>query len=192
MGAVVAFTMAAETPLFSGTIPALITPFKAEGGINVDVIPALVELHLKAGVGGFYLCGNTGEGFACTVAERKEMLEATLAAVNGAVPILVHVGACPLADACELAVHAKSAGAAGASSGVLQWDRSRERSAVLRVLGGSSCRLFGGRIAVSGSYEGGAQLQGDQIHRHQLLRVPAAGLLGAFGAWPQAERCDWP
>jgi len=135
MGVVGEFTMAAETPLFSGTIPALITPFKAEGGINVDVIPALVELHLKAGVGGFYLCGNTGEGFACTVAERKEMLEATLAAVNGAVPILVHVGACPLADACELAVHAKSAGAAGVSS-VVPTDKPNDLGAAAEYFSG--------------------------------------------------------
>merc|ERR1712166_1249336 len=93
------------------------TPFKAEGGINVDVIPALVELHLKAGVGGFYLCGNTGEGFACTVAERKEMLEATLAA------------------ACELAVHAKSAGAAGVSS-VVPTDKPNDLGAAAEYFSG--------------------------------------------------------
>merc|ERR1711865_1261568 len=127
----------AAAKLFTGTIPALITPFKAEGGINVDVVPALVNLHLEAGVGGFYLCGNTGEGYACTVAERKEMLEATLAAVDGKVPILVHVGACPLADAVELAKHAASVGAAGVSS-VVPTDK---RSPFLCLLGGCPCRL---------------------------------------------------
>jgi len=58
--------------LLKGCIPALITPFTADGSaINTAVIPALVKLHLDAGVGGFYLCGNTGEGFACTMVERK-------------------------------------------------------------------------------------------------------------------------
>lgn len=103
-------------PLIHGVIPALITPFNADGSVNVDVIPALVAYHLEAGINGFYLCGNTGEGFGMTVAERKLMLEATAAAVKGAVPLLVHVGACPLEDAIELAVHAASAGAAGVSS----------------------------------------------------------------------------
>jgi len=125
----------AAAKLFTGTIPALITPFKAEGGINVDVVPALVNLHLEAGVGGFYLCGNTGEGYACTVAERKEMLEATLAAVDGKVPILVHVGACPLADAVELAKHAASVGAAGVSS-VVPTDKPNDLGAAAEYFTG--------------------------------------------------------
>jgi len=75
-----------------------------------------VKLHLDAGVGGFYLCGNTGEGFACTMAERKLMVKTVVAAVAGAKPILVHVGACPVEEAVELAKHAKEAGAQGVSS----------------------------------------------------------------------------
>jgi len=103
--------------LLSGCIPALITPFTHDGSaINVDVIPSLVKLHLDAGVGGFYVCGNTGEGFACTKAERKLLVEAVVAATAGAKPIIVHVGACPVEDAVELAKHAKDAGAAGVSS----------------------------------------------------------------------------
>eukprot|EP00927_Polykrikos_kofoidii_P003188 TRINITY_DN11269_c0_g1_i1.p1 TRINITY_DN11269_c0_g1~~TRINITY_DN11269_c0_g1_i1.p1 ORF type:complete len:335 (-),score=64.10 TRINITY_DN11269_c0_g1_i1:233-1183(-) len=106
-----------KNALLQGCVPALITPFTADGSaVKVDVVPALVKLHLDAGVGGFYLCGNTGEGFACTVAERKVMVEATMAAVAGAKPVVVHVGACPLEDAIELAKHAKECNCAGVAS----------------------------------------------------------------------------
>lgn len=104
-------------PMITGCVPALITPFTADGSaVNTEVIPSLVKYHLDAGVGGFYLCGNTGEGFVCTAAERKLMVEAVVAAVAGAKPVLVHVGACPVDEAIELAKHAKQAGADGVSS----------------------------------------------------------------------------
>jgi dihydrodipicolinate synthase/N-acetylneuraminate lyase len=99
----------ANVPLFSGVIPALITPFHPDGGVNVDVVPELVQYQIDAGVSGFYVCGNTGEGFACSVDERKAMLEAVLKANGGKVPTMVHVGACPVADAIALALHAKEA-----------------------------------------------------------------------------------
>eukprot|EP00658_Telonema_sp_P-2_P079371 TRINITY_DN7645_c0_g1_i4.p1 TRINITY_DN7645_c0_g1~~TRINITY_DN7645_c0_g1_i4.p1 ORF type:complete len:307 (+),score=76.25 TRINITY_DN7645_c0_g1_i4:60-980(+) len=122
-------------PLFSGVIPALITPFHDDGALNVDVIPSLVNLHLNAGVKGFYLCGNTGEGFNCTVEQRKQMLEATMAAVDGAVPLLVHVGACSLDDAIELAKHAASVGAAGVSS-VVPTDKPNDLQAAAEYFTG--------------------------------------------------------
>jgi dihydrodipicolinate synthase/N-acetylneuraminate lyase len=102
--------------LFTGVVPALISPFNEDGSVNVDVIPKLVEFHIGSGCTGFYICGNTGEGFAMTKEERITMTEATMKAVAGRVPVCVHVGACPLADAQELAIHAKACGAAAVSS----------------------------------------------------------------------------
>jgi dihydrodipicolinate synthase/N-acetylneuraminate lyase len=90
-------------------IPALVTPFHPDGGVNIDVVPSLVQYQIAAGVSGFYVCGNTGEGFVCTVDERKTMLEAVVKANGGKVPIMVHVGACPVSDAVALAQHAKEA-----------------------------------------------------------------------------------
>merc|ERR1711934_1217970 len=111
---------ALEMAMFAGCIPALITPFTADGSaVNVAVVSDLVKHHLGAGVGGFYLCGNTGEGFVCTVDERKAMVEAVMDAMRAHQsdkPILVHGGACPVEEAMALAVHSKEAGAHGVSS----------------------------------------------------------------------------
>lgn len=103
--------------LFHGVIPALITPFlPGDGGINVPAVKPMVDYFIECGVNGFYVCGNTGEGFTQTLDERKTMLEATVAAVGGRVPILVHVGAVSTEDACILAEHAKKVGANATSS----------------------------------------------------------------------------
>ena len=57
--------------MITGVVPALVTPFKEDGSVNTDIVPELIEFHISAGVGGFYLCGNTGEGKAQTPEERK-------------------------------------------------------------------------------------------------------------------------
>ena len=103
--------------LFHGVVPALVTPFTEDGSaVAVDAVAPLVEHMLAAGTTGFYLCGSTGEGFAMTVAERKVMLEATVAATGGRVPVMIHVGGCDVEDAVALAKHAKEAGASAVSS----------------------------------------------------------------------------
>eukprot|EP00049_Salpingoeca_infusionum_P012078 m.214255 g.214255 ORF g.214255 m.214255 type:complete len:310 (-) comp15100_c4_seq2:337-1266(-) len=106
--------------LLKGIAPALITPFRAEGeGVDVDVVDQLVKFHLDAGVHGFYLCGNTGEGFNASVQERKDMTAAVMAAMERygkKIPVIVMVAALDINDAIALAKHAESVGADAISS----------------------------------------------------------------------------
>ncbi|HML20296.1 MAG TPA: dihydrodipicolinate synthase family protein [Aggregatilinea sp.] len=101
---------------FSGTWPALVTPYTADNAINVDTVVKLVSYHLEKNVGGFYVCGSTGSGVYQSVAERKLMAETALKTVAGRVPVVVHVGAVALVDAIDLARHAQEHGAAAFSS----------------------------------------------------------------------------
>ncbi len=101
---------------FDGFWPALITPYLPDDRINVPLLRALVDRLLAKGVGGFYICGSTGEGAFQTVAERTLVAETVLAQVQGRVPVIVHVGAAVINDAVALAAHAQEAGAAGISS----------------------------------------------------------------------------
>jgi dihydrodipicolinate synthase/N-acetylneuraminate lyase len=105
-----------QKELFSGVIPAIVTPFDADGKVNVEVAKKLVNHHLDCGVGGFYVCGNTGEGAEMEVDERKKMAKAVVEAVAKKVPVMIHVGGCEEADACVLAAHAKEIGADATSS----------------------------------------------------------------------------
>lgn len=101
---------------FSGTWPALVTPFTTDDQVNVSVLRDLVEYLLGKGADGFYTCGATGQGLFMSVKERKRVLETVLDQAQGRVPVIVHVGCVALRDAENLARHAHQAGAAGVSS----------------------------------------------------------------------------
>lgn len=102
--------------MFKGIMPALVTPVDDGGEIKKDVLKKLVDWHISEGVTGFYICGSTGEGLLLRPSQRMEMLEETLDAVGGRVPVISHIGDVGLASTLELARHAERAGAAAISS----------------------------------------------------------------------------
>jgi len=106
----------AGKPLFSGVIPALLTPHTESGELDTASIAPLVEYLIESGVNGFYVCGSTGEGMSMSVDERKQMLEGVMVACGGRVPVMVMVGACPIKDAVALAQHAHGLGVDAISS----------------------------------------------------------------------------
>ena len=101
---------------FSGAWPALVTPFTDEDNVNVGVLGELVEYMIDKRVGGFYVCGGTGEGLFMSPQERKLVTETVVDQVNGRVPVIAHIGSMIVGDAVELAEHAQEAGAVGISS----------------------------------------------------------------------------
>lgn len=101
---------------FSGAWPALVTPFTAEDKVNEAVLRELVEYLIDKQIGGFYVCGGTGEGLFMSPQERKLTTETVIDQVSGRVPVIVHVGSMIVGDAVQLAAHAQAVGAAGISS----------------------------------------------------------------------------
>lgn len=101
---------------FRGIMPALLTPFDAQGNVNTAVLRQLIQFQLDAGVTGFYVNGSTGEGLLLDPDERKLVLETTLDAVSRRVPVIAHVGALSTRIAVDLAAHAVRAGAAAVAA----------------------------------------------------------------------------
>jgi len=100
-------------PELHGVLPALITPFTDDGeAVDTAALAALVERLVGAGVGGLVPCGSTGEFTTLTNAERREVVETTVAAAAGRVPVVAATGALSTREAVELSVHAQQAGAA--------------------------------------------------------------------------------
>jgi 4-hydroxy-tetrahydrodipicolinate synthase len=98
---------------FHGVLPALITPFTADGGaIDTTALAANVERLIGAGVGGLVPGGSTGEFTTLTGAERRQLLEATVDAAAGRVPVVAGTGALSTRETIALSVHAEQAGAA--------------------------------------------------------------------------------
>ena len=98
---------------FHGVLPALITPFTEDGdAIDTGALAAIVDRLIGAGVAGLVPGGSTGEFTTLTSAERRELVEATVEAAAGRVPVVAGTGALSTRETVELSVHAERAGAA--------------------------------------------------------------------------------
>jgi len=95
----------------TGLIAATYTPMRADGSLNLDLVPGLVDHLVRAGVAGIYVCGSTGEGMSLSGAERRAVAEAYVRAAQGRLKTIVQVGHNALVEARELAAHAQEIGA---------------------------------------------------------------------------------
>ncbi len=102
--------------LVTGILPALVTPFDDNLELATDRVEPLVRSLLETDIGGFFVCGGTGEGRVMTVPERKAMGETTVKSVAGQVPVILHVGGTTTEEAVTLAAHAESVGAEAVAS----------------------------------------------------------------------------
>ena len=99
-----------------GVIPAMFSTFDESEHLDLDRAKILVDHLIGSGVDGLYITGSTGEGFLMTDEERKAFAEAVVGAVDGKVPVVVHIGAIGTKRSVELARHAKEIGADAISS----------------------------------------------------------------------------
>jgi dihydrodipicolinate synthase/N-acetylneuraminate lyase len=98
---------------FHGVLPALITPFTADGArIDADALRSNVDRVIAGGVTGLVPGGSTGEFTTLAHGERRELVELTVAAAAGRVPVVAGTGALSTAETTELSVHAERSGAA--------------------------------------------------------------------------------
>jgi 4-hydroxy-tetrahydrodipicolinate synthase len=81
----------AQGMTFSGVWLPIVTPF-SEGEVDGASYERLVHHYVEAGVAGLIPLGTTGESPTVDSAEADELIERTVAAVAGRVPILVGVG----------------------------------------------------------------------------------------------------
>ncbi len=94
-----------------GLIPAVFTPMKDDGTINLERIGPLVD-HLAANhPAAFFICGSAGEGVSLTLAERKVLAKEFIQSAAGRAPVIVQVGHTSLLEARDLAADAAKAGA---------------------------------------------------------------------------------
>src|SRR5207244_334616 len=98
---------------FQGSIVAMVTPFR-NGKIDEPKVKELVELHVKHGTDAIVPCGTTGESPTLSHDEHHHMVELTIAAAAGRIPVIAGTGSNSTAEAIALTKHAERAGATGA------------------------------------------------------------------------------
>ncbi|CAN5312415.1 dihydrodipicolinate synthase family protein [soil metagenome] len=99
--------------MFTGLIPAMVTPFDERGEVDLAATEAVIERFIAAGVDGISALGSTGEFSHLTLDERKSFAGETARIVAGRVPLIVGVGSPGTRESVELARHAEEAGADG-------------------------------------------------------------------------------
>lgn len=96
--------------MLSGIYAALLTPFDRQGLVVEEQLRAHVEWLIGRGVGGLYVCGNTGQGVYLSVPERQRVLEVAKDQARGRCRIIAHVATLATRDAQALAAHASDLG----------------------------------------------------------------------------------
>jgi 4-hydroxy-tetrahydrodipicolinate synthase len=97
-------------PLFSGVLPALVTPFR-DGAVDEDAFVRLVERQIAGGVHGLVPVGTTGETATLSHDEHRRVVELCVQTAAGRVPVIAGAGSNATEEAIELVRHAKAIGA---------------------------------------------------------------------------------
>ena len=96
--------------MFSGSICALVTPFR-NGAVDEDAFRNLVNWQIEEGTHGLVPVGTTGESPTLSHEEHKRVVEICIEVADRRVPIIAGAGSNSTAEAVQLAEHAKAAGA---------------------------------------------------------------------------------
>lgn len=99
--------------MFSGSIPALVTPFTA-GRVDEDAFRDLVEWQIGEGSSGLVPCGTTGEVATLTSEEHARVVQLCVEQAKGRVPVIAGCGSYSTAASMEKMRVAEEAGATAA------------------------------------------------------------------------------
>jgi 4-hydroxy-tetrahydrodipicolinate synthase len=95
----------------TGCGTALVTPFTRDGKVDEAALRRFVEWQVAEGIHFVVPCGSTGEAATLTVAEHRRVVEITVEAVAGRVPVVAGAGSNDTMRAIALSKEMKAAGA---------------------------------------------------------------------------------
>lgn len=94
-----------------GVLVPMLTPLLPDESADLPSVERLIDYLISSGVHGLWLLGTSGEFAGLAAAERRRVVECTLAHVAGRVPVVVNVGDGSTKLAIEHARHAVACGA---------------------------------------------------------------------------------
>ena len=98
---------------FHGVFPYVVSPVLASGEVDAKVLARLCDDLIAAGVHGLTPLGSTGEFAYLNAAQRRRVVEVTVAAARGRVPVVAGVASTTIADAVAQAREVERMGASG-------------------------------------------------------------------------------
>lgn len=105
--------MTTTSPPFGRVLTAMVTPFTADGALDLEGAQVLARHLVDAGNDGLVLNGTTGEAPTTTDEEKSDLIRAVVDAVGDRASVVAGVGTNDTAHTVALARGAEKAGAAG-------------------------------------------------------------------------------
>ena len=99
--------------MFSGSIPAVITPF-IDDKVDYNSLIKVLDYLIDNGSHGLVPCGTTGESPTLSHDEHKKIIEETIRIADKRVPVIAGTGSNNTIEAIEFTNHAEKSGADGA------------------------------------------------------------------------------
>jgi 4-hydroxy-tetrahydrodipicolinate synthase len=100
-----------ESPVFEGSMVALVTPMRFDGAIDWDALEALISFHLDNATDAIVAVGTTGESATLDNAEHRAVVRYIIEKVARQVPVIAGTGANSTREAIDLTRFAHEAGA---------------------------------------------------------------------------------
>lgn len=121
---------------WSGVFPALTTPFREDGSVDLPAFQAQASRQLDAGVDGLVVLGSLGENATLDRAEKLAVVRAAAEVCAGRAPLVATVAEQSTRGACAFMEAAAEAGADGfmALHGTLYPSDARETAVHFRTL----------------------------------------------------------
>ena len=119
---------------FEGIYTPVITPYGADGSIDRDAMMAQIEHLIASGVHGLINGGSTGEYYAQSMDERKEMAAFAKDIIGDRVPLIVGTVSVRTDDSIIMAEHAAKIGADALLVGSPPYSVPTERENALNAL----------------------------------------------------------
>ncbi|MGY9033381.1 MAG: dihydrodipicolinate synthase family protein [Rhodobacterales bacterium] len=119
---------------FEGIYTPVITPHCADGSIDRDALVAQIEHLISSGVHGLINGGSTGEYYAQSMDERKDMATFAKDVIGGRVPLIVGTVSVRTDDSIMMAEHAAKIGADALLVGSPPYSVPTERENALNAL----------------------------------------------------------
>ena len=99
--------------IFKGAGVAIVTPMKADGEVNYDVLGEMLEAQIQGGTDAIIICGTTGESATLTEEEHSAVIRYAIKKVNNRIPVIAGTGSNCTATAIKLSKEAEKDGADG-------------------------------------------------------------------------------
>ena len=116
--------------MLTGSIVAMVTPMNSDGSIDWDSLVGLVNYHIDKDTDGIVSVGTTGESATLSPEEHIQVIEKTIGAARGRIPVIAGTGSNSTEETISLTRSAAEVGASACLLVVPYYNKPRRRACI--------------------------------------------------------------